>query len=580
MSFIECRNVSYSYLQYNDTNNDEYVDVFKDLSLCIKKGSFNAVIGKNASGKSTLARLINAIILPENGEVIVNGLSTNNKDNLWDIRKTVGMVFQNPDSQIISSIVEEDIAFGPENLGLPSDEIRKRVEDALKFTDMQKYRNADTYSLSGGQKQKIAIAGILAMKPDCIVLDEPTAMLEPKGRKQIIEYIKRLNEEEKITIVLITHFMEEAAMADNIIVFGNGEVISETPKNILTNKKRLEKLGLDTTQMVKLKDLLCENGINLKNDIFNVDEMVLALSKFEFENKNNVFENKLVENKNKNIIELKNVSFYYGINTEFENKAVDNVSFNIKEGEFFGIIGHTGSGKSTILQLFNGLLRSYSGKVIIDGIEITDKISTNELCKIAGLVFQYPENQIFEKTVYDEIAFGVRNILSDESEIKKRVEKACLYTGIDAKIMNKSPFCLSGGQKRRVSIASILAMNPKIIILDEPAAGLDPLGKKEIMDNIKMLNEKLGITVIIVSHNIEDIIEYTQRVLVMNNGKLAALGNVREVFKDTKMLEASGILLPDVSKLMRKLNNIVIKMPENVYTVEDAFEVISKSLKR
>lgn len=146
--------------------------------------------------------------------------------------------------------------------------------------------------------------------------------------------------------------------------------------------------------------------------------------------------------------------------------------------------------------------------------------------------------------------------------------------------MNKSPFCLSGGQKRRVSIASILAMNPKIIILDEPAAGLDPLGKKEIMDNIKMLNEKLGITVIIVSHNIEDIIEYTQRVLVMNNGKLAALGNVREVFKDTKMLEASGILLPDVSKLMRKLNNIGIKMPENVYTVEDAFEVISKSLKR
>jgi len=249
-----------------------------NISLRVRQGEFVVVIGHNGSGKSTLAKHINALLLPNKGKVYVKGMDTGDADMLWDIRKSAGMVFQNPDNQIVATIVEEDVAFGPENLGLEPKEIRNRVDQALKTVEMEEYKDHAPHLLSGGQKQRIAIAGILAMKPDCIVFDESTAMLDPSGRREVIDTIKKLNKEENITIIHITHFMDEAIEADRVIVMEKGEVVMEgTPKEVFSQVLRLRDLGLDVPQVTELCYQLTQEGIELPLDILSVDEMVMKL---------------------------------------------------------------------------------------------------------------------------------------------------------------------------------------------------------------------------------------------------------------------------------------------------------------
>ncbi len=244
---IEIRNVSFHYA--DEEGNRLSDDVIKKVSLEIEKGSFTAVLGHNGSGKSTLARLMNGILVPSEGTVLAAGLDTKDDDLIYDIRKQVGMVFQNPDNQIVATIVEEDVAFGPENLGIKPSEIRKRVDDALKAVDMYEYRLHAPSQLSGGQKQRVAIAGIIAMRPDCIILDEPTAMLDPKGRREVMKTIRMLNRDFGITVVLITHYMDEAVQADRVVVMDDGEIIIDnTPENVFTKPELLQAVGLDVPQ--------------------------------------------------------------------------------------------------------------------------------------------------------------------------------------------------------------------------------------------------------------------------------------------------------------------------------------------
>ncbi len=246
-----------------------------DVNLTVEKGEFVAVLGHNGSGKSTLAKLLNGILLPTAGEVTISGLNTKEEKNILPIRQKVGMVFQNPDNQIVATVVEEDVAFGPENMGLPSEEIQKRVEEALKAVGMYAYRNHAPHLLSGGQKQRVAIAGIIAMRPDCIVLDEPTAMLDPAGRAEVMETILRLNREEGITIILITHFMQEAALADRVIVTEGGDIILEgTPEEVLTKRERLKKARLDTPQVTELLYRLAEGGMMVETDKICVEDCI------------------------------------------------------------------------------------------------------------------------------------------------------------------------------------------------------------------------------------------------------------------------------------------------------------------
>ncbi|MEG0392927.1 MAG: energy-coupling factor transporter ATPase [Anaerovoracaceae bacterium] len=262
---------------YSEEGTGALLPAIDDVSISIERGSFTAIIGKNGSGKSTLAKNINALLLPSSGAVYVNGYQTTDETHLWDIRQSAGMVFQNPDNQIVSSIVEDDIAFGPENLGIDPQIIRGRVDGALKAVNMEEFRKKAPHLLSGGQKQRIAIAGAIAMRPDCIVFDEPTAMLDPKGRREVMDIIKELHED-GITCVLITHFMEEAAEADRVVIMDQGKIrLDGTPKEIFANIDTLRAMSLDVPMAVELTHQLRAKGINLPEDIVNEKEFVEAI---------------------------------------------------------------------------------------------------------------------------------------------------------------------------------------------------------------------------------------------------------------------------------------------------------------
>ncbi len=270
MSLIELTGVNFSYNKNNKL-------ALKNIDLTVDEGDFVAVIGANGSGKSTLAKLLNVLLLPDEGEVRVNGLLTTNEDNTWDIRQKIGMVFQNPDNQLVATMVEDDVAFGPENLGIPTREIRKRVDHALELVEMDGYQRHTPHKLSGGQKQRVAIAGVIAMEPECIVLDEPTAMLDPRGRKEVMDTVLNLNKNKGITIVHITHFMEEIINADKIIVMADGKIVKKgNPREIFRDIKELEDIELSVPEIVKLAEELREEGIEIP-EILSIDELVNSL---------------------------------------------------------------------------------------------------------------------------------------------------------------------------------------------------------------------------------------------------------------------------------------------------------------
>ncbi len=275
-NFIEFKNVSFSYVNDFDDNPTK-TEVIKDLSMTVNRGDFVAVLGHNGSGKSTLAKLMNAINLPESGTVLINGLDTCKEENLYDIRRTVGMVFQNPDNQIVATVVEEDVAFALENIGVEPSKIRESVDEALKTVGMYKYREHAPHKLSGGQKQRVAIAGVIAMQPECIVMDEPTAMLDPIGRREIMKTVKKLNDM-GVTVVLITHYMDEAAQAKRVVVMDYGRIIlDDEPKKVFSQVDKLKSVGLDVPQVTELTHMLIDAGIDLPEDIITEDECVEKL---------------------------------------------------------------------------------------------------------------------------------------------------------------------------------------------------------------------------------------------------------------------------------------------------------------
>ncbi|MCH5138763.1 energy-coupling factor transporter ATPase [Clostridiaceae bacterium UIB06] len=276
---IECRNVTY---KYENSDKDDIKLALDNVNLEVKKGEFLVILGRNGSGKSTIAKHMNALLIPSSGNVYVNGLDTSDEKNIWNIRNKAGMVFQNPDNQIVATIVEEDVAFGPENLGIESSEIRKRVDDCLRKVNMYDYKRHAPHLLSGGQKQRVAIAGVLAMMPECIVFDESTAMLDPSGRREVINTIKEINRKHNITVVLITHYMEEAVEADRIIVMDSGKIITEgVPRDVFSKVEKMKNIGLDVPQMTELSYELRKGGINISDSILTIDEMVNELCRLK-----------------------------------------------------------------------------------------------------------------------------------------------------------------------------------------------------------------------------------------------------------------------------------------------------------
>lgn len=276
---IEAKDIVFEYYDYNDDGEvKESTTALNNITISVKEGEFLVILGRNGSGKSTFAKHLNAILTPKEGTLYVNGLDAKDEKNIWDVRKQVGMIFQNPDNQIVATIVEEDVAFGPENMGIPAEEIRKRVDDALETVGMTEYKRRSPNQLSGGQKQRIAIAGVIAMRPKCIVFDESTAMLDPIGRRQVIETMQKLNKEYGITIIHITHYMQEAILADRIIVMDKGEVVMEgTPKEVFSQTEKIKEIGLDVPDTTYLIYLLNKEGFHFKEDVLTIDEVISEL---------------------------------------------------------------------------------------------------------------------------------------------------------------------------------------------------------------------------------------------------------------------------------------------------------------
>ena len=595
MSMIKTENLIFEYEKHDEEGNiigcHRAID---EVNLEIKPGQFIAILGHNGSGKSTLAKHMNAILSPTEGTMWVDGKNTSKEENIWDVRQSAGMVFQNPDNQIIGTIVEEDVGFGPENLGVPTDEIWERVEQSLSAVGMIEYRHHSPNKLSGGQKQRVAIAGVVAMRPKCIVLDEPTAMLDPNGRKEVLKTIEELRKKEKVTVILITHYMEEVIGADRVIVMDKGHVVMDgTTKEIFSQVELLKQYRLDVPQVTLLAYELKQKGFALPDGILSVDELITALEKCGMKSEDaakTVLKKDAVEESQKKCVEtseetpilkLDKLSYVYSPGTAYEKKALKEINLDIYEGQFIGVIGHTGSGKSTMIQHLNGLIKATDGVLYYKGENIyAEKYNMRELRNNVGLVFQYPEHQLFEIDVLSDVCFGPKNQGLTEEECKKRAMEALELVGLPEKYYDRSPFDLSGGQKRRVAIAGVLAMRPKVLVLDEPTAGLDPKGRDEILDQIAHLQKESNLTVILVSHSMEDIAKYVDRIVVMNRGDKMYDGTPKEVFGQYKELEKVGLAAPQVTYMMHALRAKGIPVDVEATTIREAADEISKVLQR
>lgn len=565
------------------------------VSLDVEKGEFIAILGHNGSGKSTLAKHINAILMPTSGILYVNGKDTADARNIWDIRQSAGMVFQNPDNQIIETVVEEDVGFGPENLGVETEEIWKRVESALGKVGMLEFRKHSPSRLSGGQKQRVAIAGVLAMHPDCIVLDEPTAMLDPHGRKEVIQTLKELNEKEKVTIILITHHMNEAALADKIFVMNEGKIaLQGTPKEVFSHYDEMKKIGLDVPVSTEIAHGLKKYGWHMPDDIISEEELLDSIKKNLPEKAEKGTEHR-VKQKNESkaeqdnreaqqqkdsgevILSLRDVNYIYSADTVYRRHALKNVSLDIWKGEFIAVIGHTGSGKSTLIQHLNGLNKPSSGKILYKGQDISEKsFKLSDLRKKVGLVFQYPEYQLFETTVLLDVAFGPKNLGCDREQAEQQAREALALVGLPEECYEMSPFELSGGQKRKAAIAGVLAMNPEVLILDEPTAALDPYGRDEILSILEDLHRKKNITILLVSHSMDEVARFAQRIIVMDKGEILMDGTPADIFRRHKELEEIGLAAPQAMYIMKELKEYGLPVDTEIFTPQEAVKEINR----
>lgn len=562
------------------------VQALRDINLTIYQGEYVVILGANGSGKSTLARHLNGLLLPSQGDVWIKAWNTKDAKDRLAIRSTVGMVFQSPDNQIVATIVEEDVAFGPENLNVERHEILRRVANALGAVEMWEQRQRSPHMLSGGQKQRVAIAGVLAMQPAVLVLDEATAMLDPDGRKAVLAIAQRLNRDEGVTVVAITHFMQEAVYADRIIVLADGAIaLQGTPRAIFAQADRLRELALDLPPINEVALALHYHLPDFPLDLLTIDEFVTEVANRRANGEQPAHNSiaptpPAIAHRDGHpptpLITVEQLSHDYMRGTPLATKALHAIDLTIQQGEVVGIIGHTGSGKSTVIQHFNGLLLPHAGKVTVFGQALHgDKVDLATLRRRVGLVFQFPEAQLFERYVGDDIAFGPRNLKLSREEIRERVRRAMTAVGLDfAEFKDRLTFRLSGGQLRRVALAGVLALEPEVLVLDEPTAGLDPQGRRQLLDHLRALHTD-GMTLVIVSHNMEELAALCDRLYVLSAGRTVMSGTPAQVFRQASQLQELNLDVPDVTRLMNQLRELgLIHTDATFYQVTDVVEML------
>lgn len=538
------------------------VAALDDVSLELARGERLCVLGANGSGKSTLASVICGLLAPDEGEVELAGerVCAGGRPDLEAYRRarrSLGLVFQNPDDQIVTSVVEDDVAFGPENLGLPRREIADRVARELHRVAMEDYARADPSRLSGGQRQRVCIAGALAMEPAVLVLDEPGSLLDVRGRAAILRVMGRLAAA-GTTLVHVTHFMEEALEADRVIVLDRGRVALEgAPDEVFAQGEKIAALGLEVPFAARLSQRLglpwtCDETAllaKLGTGFFSQRERDRSQTPAERNAPEATnLSPSLCEKKPVPILQAEHVSFSYG----GRERALADVSFAIAPGTSTAIVGQTGSGKSTLLRLLCGLEVPDEGRVLVGENDTSTRRGRKGTRQLVGYVMQHPERQLFAETVEKDVAFGPRNLRLAEGEVERRVTEALELVGL-ADRRDVAPFKLSGGQRRLCALAGILAMEPRVLVLDEPTAGLDPRGRAMLRRVLARLRE-LGVTLVQVTHSMEDAAR-TDRVIALDQGGLVADGTPAEVFSaaNERRLAESGLGIPRALRVARRL---------------------------
>ncbi len=551
--FIEIQDLTFTYTQSGATESP--LPALHNLSLRIDEGEYVAIVGANGSGKSTLARHLNALLRPQQGQVSVAGMDTRNAAHRGQIRALVGMVFQAPEDQLVATTVEDDVAFGPENLGIPSTEIQSRVQAALETVGLWEQRERPPLQLSAGQMQRVALAGVLALQPRCIVFDEATAMLDPLGRRSILETMDRLHRA-GITIVTITHHMEEALRAQRIVALHNGTVVrDESPAQLFSHPADLTALGLDLPPAAALAYALQQRLPNrLPMGLLTVADLIAALNSLPHTTAPPALQSTAVLDPAP-WIETTDLSYTYLAGTPLARRALEKINLRIGEHEAHGLLGMTGSGKSTLLQHLNGLLRPQEGHVRIGPYpNLNDpRLDLKKVRRLAGLAFQIPELQIFEQFVGDEIAYGPRQLGLSRPELRENVRWAMETVGLDFETYkDRYTYTLSGGERRKTALASILSLRPEILLLDEPTAGLDPVSRRDLLHRLQRLQNS-GLTLIVSSHQMEDLAQLTHRLTLLANGQVAMEGPTGELFSRGADIAAFGMETPVTSQIAAAL---------------------------
>jgi len=553
------------------------------ISFKIRRGEFFTIMGQNGAGKTTLALCL-AGVIPHyiegefEGKVLVDGIDVASH-TIPEVTTKLGLILQDPEDQIVGVTVKDDVAFGPCNLGLSKEIVLERIKNALKIVRLDGYEDRETFALSGGEKQRLAIAGILALGPNIIVADEPTSQLDPVGKKEVFETLLQLNKEGK-TIIMITHETDWAMKYSHRIgILSSGKLVAiGSPKEILSKLgiDGLTRYGIRPPQMPHLFYRLSQKGVILENSDtwLNVEEAAYKLSKLIAKGSSkdvlplNKYD-KRYEDKEKAIV-VEDLWHIYPNGIE----ALKGVSLQISKGEFVAIIGQNGSGKTTLVKHFNGLLKPTRGHVYVFGMD-TKNVTVSALSRLVGYVFQNPDNQLFAPSVKEEIAFGPKNLGYNQDEVEKMVEQALDFVGLKG-LENEHPFRLSKAERQLVAFASVIAMRPKVIVVDEPTTGQDWAGTYKIMNMLKKLNEE-GHTIIIVTHDMNIVAEYAEKIIVMHGGRILMEGETRKIFYEIEILSRAYIEPPPIVLLINHLEEYGVS--PGILTVEEAATELYRKIK-
>lgn len=536
-------------------------DIFNALNFKIERGEFIGLMGRTGAGKTTAMMFLNGLI-PHflegefEGNVIVNTMNTQ-RYRVQTMARFIGLVLQDPETQIFGITVERDVAFGPSNLAFGKEKIREVVSKSLKAVGLEGYEKRMTSELSGGEKQRLAIAGVLAMEPEILVLDEPTSELDPAGREEIYRLLSGLKKKGDVTILVSGHDTEEMLeYADRIIVLDNGgKILEGNPTTLFRNVSLTKKVGIRPPEVAEIGNCLQDCGLVNQNTVFINKDEFLQFTKshlISFKMSNNGLKKDYSIKNNPVAIETKDLSFNY----QQKNSTLKELNITIHQGEFVALIGKNGAGKTTFSKQLNGLLRPTSGSVFINGNDIS-QLTTAQLSKEVGYVFQNPDHQIFSATVYEEVEFGLKKMNLTEELRSTRINNALEFVGLE-KFKNRHPFTLGKGERQKLAFATVLAMEPKILIIDEPTTGQDWDGTNKMMEMLDKLH-KQGHTILMITHNMLLAAEYADRVIVFSNGKVMLDGPPEKVFYESEILKSASITAPDCVILAGELRSIGYK---------------------